>query len=51
MSGRPGGTVGDAGDGRALTALYIRLHAGAALEDMLAVIEEWRPDLVVRESA
>ena len=37
--------------GRALTELYIRLYAGAALEDMLAVIEEWRPDVVVRESA
>ena len=37
--------------GRALTDLYIRLYAGAALEDMLAVIEEWRPDVVVRESA
>ncbi len=37
--------------GRALTELYIRLYAGAALEDMLAVIEEWHPDVVVRESA
>jgi UDP:flavonoid glycosyltransferase YjiC (YdhE family) len=37
--------------GRALTELYIRLYAGAALEDMLAVIDEWRPDVVVRESA
>ena len=37
--------------GRALTDLYIGLYAGAALEDMLAVVEEWRPDVVVRESA
>ena len=37
--------------GRALTELYIRLYAGAALDDMLAAIEEWRPDVVVRESA
>lgn len=37
--------------GRALTELYIGLYAGAALEDTLAVVEEWRPDVVVRESA
>ena len=37
--------------GRALTELYIRLYAGAALDDMLAAIEEWRPDVLVRESA
>ena len=37
--------------GRALTELYVRLYAGAALDDMLAAIEEWRPDVVVRESA
>ncbi|HYN50594.1 MAG TPA: hypothetical protein VES62_06685 [Thermoleophilaceae bacterium] len=37
--------------GRALTELYIRVYARAALKDMLAVIEEWRPDVVVRESA
>jgi UDP:flavonoid glycosyltransferase YjiC (YdhE family) len=36
---------------RALTKLYIGLYASAALEDTLAVIEEWRPDVVVRESA
>jgi UDP:flavonoid glycosyltransferase YjiC (YdhE family) len=36
---------------RALTELYVRLHAGAALPDMLAVVAEWRPDVVVRESA
>ena len=36
---------------RALTKLYIRSYAGAALQDMLAAIEEWRPDVVVRESA
>jgi UDP:flavonoid glycosyltransferase YjiC (YdhE family) len=36
---------------RALTELYVRLYAGAALPDMLAAIEEWRPDVVVRESA
>ena len=37
--------------GRALSELYVRLNAGAALDDMLAAIEEWRPDVVVRESA
>jgi EryCIII-like glycosyltransferase len=37
--------------GRALTELYIRLYAGAAVNDMVAAIEEWRPDVVVRESA
>ena len=37
--------------GRALTEDYIRLRAGAALGGMLAAIEEWRPDVVVRESA
>ena len=37
--------------GRALTGLYIRLYAGAALDDMLAAIEEWCPDVLVRESA
>lgn len=36
---------------RALSHLYVRLHAGAALPDMLATIDEWRPDVVVRESA
>ena len=36
---------------RALTELYIRLHAGAALDGMVGAIEEWRPDVVVRESA
>jgi UDP:flavonoid glycosyltransferase YjiC (YdhE family) len=36
---------------RALSQLYVRLYAGAALRDMLATIEEWRPDVVVRESA
>jgi hypothetical protein len=37
--------------GHALTDLYIRLHARAALNGMMATIEEWRPDVVVRESA
>jgi UDP:flavonoid glycosyltransferase YjiC (YdhE family) len=37
--------------GRALTELYVGLYAGAALEEMLAVVEDWRPDVVVRESA
>ena len=36
---------------RALRELYVRLYAGAALPDMLAAIEQWRPDVVVRESA
>lgn len=37
--------------GRALTELCIRLYAGAALDGMVATIEEWRPNVVVRESA
>ena len=36
---------------RALTGLYVDLYAGAALPGMLAAIEEWGPDVVVRESA
>jgi UDP:flavonoid glycosyltransferase YjiC (YdhE family) len=36
---------------RALTGLYVDLYGGAALPGMLAAIEEWRPDVVVRESA
>lgn len=36
---------------RALTDLYIRLYGGAALPDMVTAIEDWRPDVVVRESA
>ena len=37
--------------GRALTEHYIRLRAATALQGMVAAIEEWRPDVVVRESA
>ena len=36
---------------RALTERYVRMNAAAALYGMLATIEEWRPDVVVRESA
>jgi UDP:flavonoid glycosyltransferase YjiC (YdhE family) len=36
---------------RAFTGLYVDLYAGAALPGMLAAIEEWRPHVVVRESA
>ena len=51
VSGGSGPAFCDGGDGAGSTELYIRLHAGAALDDMLAVIEEWRPDVLVRESA
>jgi UDP:flavonoid glycosyltransferase YjiC (YdhE family) len=36
---------------RAFTDLYIGIYGGAALPGMLAALEEWRPDVVVRESA
>jgi UDP:flavonoid glycosyltransferase YjiC (YdhE family) len=36
---------------RAFTGLYVDLYAGAALPGMLAAIEDWRPHVVVRESA
>jgi UDP:flavonoid glycosyltransferase YjiC (YdhE family) len=45
------GLSSDQAMGRALTDLYIRLYAAAALDGMVAAIEEWRPDVVVRESA
>ncbi len=36
---------------RSVRDLYVRCYAGAALSTMLAAIEDWRPDLIVRESA
>jgi UDP:flavonoid glycosyltransferase YjiC (YdhE family) len=36
---------------RAFTDLYVGLYGKAALPGMLAAIEKWRPDVVVRESA
>lgn len=36
---------------RAFTDLYVGLYARAALPGMLDAIEEWQPDVVVRESA
>ena len=36
---------------RAFTGLYVDLYAGAALPGMLAAMQEWRPHVVVRESA
>lgn len=50
-------TVGQAGLSpmeamvRAVGELYVGLHANAALPGMLAALDEWRPDVVVRESA
>src|SRR5215218_4364843 len=38
------------GMARVVQDLFIRLHAGAALPAMLATVEEWRPDVVVRET-
>lgn len=37
--------------GRAVSELYVRSYATAALPEMLAAIDRWRPDVVVRESA
>jgi UDP:flavonoid glycosyltransferase YjiC (YdhE family) len=37
--------------GRAAGELYVRLHGGAALPGMIDTISDWRPDIVVRESA
>jgi UDP:flavonoid glycosyltransferase YjiC (YdhE family) len=36
---------------RAAGELYVRMYAGTALSDMLEAIEDWRPDVLVRESA
>jgi UDP:flavonoid glycosyltransferase YjiC (YdhE family) len=36
---------------RAFTDLYVGLYGKAALPGMLAAVEQWRPDVVVRESA
>lgn len=36
---------------RAFTNLYIGLYGGAALPGMVGAIEDWRPDVVVREIA
>jgi UDP:flavonoid glycosyltransferase YjiC (YdhE family) len=36
---------------RAVSELYVRMYGGAALEAMLHAIDDWRPDVVVRESA
>jgi UDP:flavonoid glycosyltransferase YjiC (YdhE family) len=36
---------------RAFTDLYVGLYGKAALPGMLAAAEQWRPDVVVRESA
>lgn len=36
---------------RAVTELYVREYAATALPGMLAAIDRWRPDVVVRESA
>jgi UDP:flavonoid glycosyltransferase YjiC (YdhE family) len=36
---------------RVFTELYIGLYGGAALPGMLAAAEEWRPEVIVRESA
>src|SRR4051794_35247953 len=36
---------------RAFTDLYVDLHGAAALPGMLAAMEDWRPDVVVREVA
>lgn len=37
--------------GRAVSELYVRMYAATALDGMLAAIDRWRPDVVVRESA
>lgn len=37
--------------GRAVSELYVRTYARTALPEMLAAIDRWRPDVVVRESA
>jgi UDP:flavonoid glycosyltransferase YjiC (YdhE family) len=36
---------------RAVTELYVRMYAATALDGMLEAIEQWRPDVVVREGA
>ena len=37
--------------GRAVSDLFVRMYAQTALPEMLAAIDRWRPDVVVRESA
>lgn len=36
---------------RAVSELYVRLYAATALDGMLAAIDRWHPDVIVRESA